>query len=434
MLEFSWFVCGVLYFLLYSYLFSKFVCEEKFRLNYFLIISISIAVSICCFVVNGGFSYLRPYVTHLFSFIILKINYKKSFVKTLIGLFGIIFLILISELVYGLIIVFIFDLNIQELNSNTLGYLCSNISIILLCLLFSLLPKIGKLFRGIVSWYNENEYKSLVLFVFFFLTIAIFILYSNFIKFVPSSVLFLTNLFCIGVFVFVIGFFKEKSNNNRIISEYDQLLEYVKVYEKTIEEKSKNQHEYKNQLILIKGMVNKTNKKVNKYLDELLNNEHDDYDTEMLKKLQYLPQGGLKGLIYYKVEEMIDKKIDVFVDISESLKNVRVTKKLKNNLQDISKIIGVYLDNAIEAVNEADKKYIVIEANVENGNIVFTFSNTYKKHIDLSRMDNEGYSTKGKGKGYGLSLVKDIISKNSIFKQERQLNGIYYVQKLYIKK
>ena len=260
-----------------------------------------------------------------------------------------------------------------------------------------------------------------------------FLLYNNFIKILPSSFLLITNLFCIGVFVFVLGYFKEKTNNNRITSEYEKLLNYVKVYEQTIDEKSKKQHEYKNQLILISGMV-KT-KKVKDYINDLINEEQDDKNVELIRRIQYLPQGGLKGLIYYKVEEMINRGIDVYVDISPKLDDKKVKKVIKDNLHDISKIMGVYLDNAIEAVNEADKKYIVIDASVEKGNIIFSFSNTYKGCVNLSKLDKEGYTTKGNGKGYGLSLVKDIINKKKdIFSSERQVNGPYYVQKLYIKK
>lgn len=47
-------------------------------------------------------------------------------------------------------------------------------------------------------------------------------------------------------------------------------------------------------------------------------------------------------------------------------------------------------------------------------------------------MDKQGYSTKGKSRGYGLSLVQDILNKSAYLKQEREMNGIFYVQKLII--
>ena len=180
-------------------------------------------------------------------------------------------------------------------------------------------------------------------------------------------------------------------------------------------------------------MINKNNKKAIKYIDELFQNEIEDENIEILKKLQYLPQGGLKGLIYYKLEEMMNKKISVYVDISSELKKTNCKKQLNNNLRDISKILGVYIDNAIEATLSSEPKYIIIEGYLDDNDIVFSISNTYKGNIELNKVDKEGYTTKGEGKGYGLSLVKDIINKNSYLNQERLLNGIYYVQKLYIR-
>ena len=44
------------------------------------------------------------------------------------------------------------------------------------------------------------------------------------------------------------------------------------------------------------------------------------------------------------------------------------------------------------------------------------------------------YTTKGKGHGYGLPVVKDIISKNENLRIAREINGDYYISKLYIKK
>lgn len=432
MLEVSWFVCGMLYFLLYCYLFSKLArIPNKFdKKNLIKIILFSFGLGM----INGLFQsgkyyYLRPYFIHIYTFIGFIFIYHQKFIKTLIGILGCIIICCLSEFFFGFLSVVVFNADIVKFNNYWLGYLISNIGILLLNIVISKLSLTKKIFTNIFEWYNENELKTLFLFAFTSMTIIDIFLYNNFKAFLPSSILWWTNLLFIGVILFIIGFFKEKSNNNRIIAEYDQLLEYVKNYEKLIETKSKNQHEYKNQLILIQGMIK--NKEAISYIDELLKNEKEDQNVELLKKLQYLPQGGLKGLIYYKIEKMIDKKIDVYVDIASNLKN---TKVLKDNLQDISKIIGVYLDNAIEAVEKADKKYIIIESYIEDVNIVFSFSNTYKGNIDLNKVDKEGYTTKGEGKGYGLSLVRDIIEKNNKFSQKRELNGIYYVQKLYIKK
>lgn len=432
MLEVSWFVCSILCFFINAYLFCK-VQNNKFRIDLKLILMALFLGILYYTLTKLNLAYYRPLIIHTYYYICFKIVYKDSYFKTLIGLLYAVILVSLAEIIFDFIMIFIFKINITLFNQVWWCFLLANLCIFVVSILLTKIRHLKKIFKNIVSWYNKNNFKSFLFLIILLILMLTFILYNNFVEILPSSLLLVTNLFCIGVLVFVLGYFKEKTNNNRITSEYERLLNYVKVYEQTIDEKSKKQHEYKNQLILISGMV-KT-KKVKDYINDLINEEQDDKNVELIRKIQYLPQGGLKGLIYYKVEEMINRGIDVYVDISPKLDDKKVKKVIKDNLHDISKIMGVYLDNAIEAVNEADKKYIVIDASVEKGNIIFSFSNTYKGCVNLSKLDKEGYTTKGNGKGYGLSLVKDIINKKKdIFSSERQVNGPYYVQKLYIKK
>ena len=150
--------------------------------------------------------------------------------------------------------------------------------------------------------------------------------------------------------------------------------------------------------------------------------------------MKYVPQGGLKGLLYYKIQEMLKEDVKIFVDVSPELEKSTNSRIINKLLGDVSKVIGVYIDNSIEAVRNLKEKYIVIEFYIENKNIVFSISNNYNGSIDIDKVDREGYTTKGTGHGYGLSLVRDIIDKNDKLSQKRELNGIYFVQKLYIKK
>lgn len=433
MLVVSWFICCIFSFVVYNYLFCK-LTNMEFKINKKLML-FSFLMCFVYYIINReSFLYIRPYVINIYIYICFILLYKQKFMKTLIVYLCILLLSFVSELAYDVVVIFLFNIKLQDFVLLWYGYLVSNVLIYTLCLILYRIPIMKKIFSNIINWYNQNEFKSIIIFVVLCMIILTFFLYNNFIKVLPNQLLWLTNMFCIAVMFFVVNYFKEKANNNRIVSEYDQLLKYVNKYEKVVEDKSKRQHEYKNQLVLIKGMINKTNKKAIEYIDSLYEEEKDDSNLEMLKKLQYLPSGGLKGLIYYKLEDMKDKKINVFVDISPKVKNVKVNKKLDSNLKDISKVIGVYLDNAIEASVHSKEKYIVLEIYLDKDEWVFSLSNTYKGEIDLNRIDKEGYTTKGSGKGYGLSLVKDIIEHNSDLRQERELRGIYYTQKLYMKK
>lgn len=432
MLIISWFVCSFGYFFLYSYLFSKILSKDKFKIDLQNVIFATIISVINVILLKYDFGYIRPYIIHIYLFGALIFIYKKSFVKTLLTLLSILLMVCLSEMILGIILIFLFNVNTDEFSKIWFNYVFCNIFEFTMVMVLIRLRFFKKIINNIICWYKENEYKSLVFLVLLALTIVIFLLYNNFIMALPNSILWLTNVFCLAVLIFIIGFFKEKSNNNKIIYEYDQLLDYVKVYEKLLEEKSKNQHEYKNQLIIIRD-TNKKDDRV-KYINNLLNIKDSTEDSEWLNKLKYIPQGGLKGLIYYKIQIMLKNNVSIFLTVSEELKEPKLWKNFDKNLSNISKIIGVYLDNAIEAVNDAKEKFIIISVYLEKNNIIFEISNTYKGTIDMSRIDKEGYTTKGNGKGYGLSLVKDIISKNDNLEQKRILNGIYYVQQLCIKK
>ena len=433
MLTVSWFLCGILYTFFYCYLFSNLVCNTPFFVTKKIVV-LSIVFSIIYFLIlkiNSGI--MQPYLTHIVMFLILMFVYKETITKTLIGELSIFIILFIIELIYGYVILLFFGKSAASEMSDWVVYFFSNCLIFTLGLLVSKMRFLKKFISIILVWYKDNDFRKLVALVVLAMAIGIFTLYNNFIKLLPISVLLVADLFGLGIFAFVIGFFYEKSNNNKISMEYNQLLNYVKIYENEIEEKNKNQHEYKNQLIVIRSLINSRNHKAIEYIDKQLDSEIESEDRSWLNKLKYVPQGGLKGLIYYKIQEMMKDNITIFVDISPQIQQIKNNKNINKYLEDISKIIGVYLDNAIQAVRELAEKYIILEIYLDEEFIIFSLSNNYQGVIDIKKFDKEGYTTKGYNHGYGLCLVRDIISNNHNIYQKREMNGIYYVQKLCVK-
>ena len=367
----SWLVIGIIYNYFYCYIYSRFNNKEKFRLD-----GKKISIIIFVSLINSlALFYPSMIVKILFKYVwivlMFKIIYKDSFSKCLITSFLIYVVLSISEMLFSIIFISILRTKIEFYKTSFTGIILSNFIIVL--------------------------------------------------------------LFFLGVVVFILGYLVERTNNAKLAMEYDQLLDYVKTYEEVIEEKSKNQHEYNNQLILIREMLGNRNKKVKEYIDQILSIENEQSKGNWLNKIKNIPNGGLKGLIHYKIVEMEKKKIKLYIDINENVNNKKTNKYLRDNLNDISKIIGVYLDNAREAALKSKEKYIIIEAECNKDKLNFSISNTYKGGINLSKIDNAGYSKKGKSRGYGLSLVHDIINRRNDVEQYREFNGIYFVQHVCLK-
>lgn len=434
MLMFSTYIMCLTYNLLYCYMFSKYVLKEKFRINKRMLVICGILAIFLSINFYYNKTPLKPFVSHIIEFLSIKLSYNESFIKSLIGLLITFIIISISELLFSLLFINIVGIKIYELNTTVNGVLFGNLQVIIITLIICNIKQIKNIFVSIIT--NTTENRGIYLFGLIILSLSAvtFMLYVTAYQNVSSTYLILINLFFISVYVFMIGFFVQKSNNNKLTNKYDQLIDYSMTYEQELVKRSKKQHEYKNQLVIIKSMIEDKDDEVIDYINDILHDNDKNKDTKWLTRLTNIPLGGLKGLIYYKINEMISKGIDVNLEVSESLNKKSLWKNYSENSQDISKIIGVYIDNAIEAASLSISKEVEIQFYLENNNIVLCLGNTFIGNIDLSKIDNEGYSTKGNNRGYGLSLAKDILSKHSdILESEKTIIHNYYVQNLIIK-
>ena len=190
-----------------------------------------------------------------------------------------------------------------------------------------------------------------------------------------------------------------------------------------------NRHEYKNQLAVLQNLVK--NKEAKRIISEMINISS-KVDSECFEKLRYLPKGGIKGLIYYKMIVSYNKNVNLAIDISKD-----VTKSLSklNEAQRkvLTKLIGIFFDNAIEAAEKTRKKLVNIEIYKIDNRLNFVFTNNYaKKDIKSIRNQHRGYSTKGEGRGNGIYFATKIIKKNPWVSGERIIMDNFYIQKIIV--
>lgn len=273
------------------------------------------------------------------------------------------------------------------------------------------------------------RYKLIFILVVSILCI-IYIFYSTF-QLGTNSADKLLCFFSIAVIVLVLCYsFMQAYNNNKLISEYDNLLSFIKKYEVEIDNQRMLRHETKNQLLTIKSKIidNEKNSEIISYIDEIINDDrrvnHSDY-----AKLKYLPSNGIKGLFYFKLSLAQDKGIKVGVSISKGIENSFLNDLDSANFNQIGKVLGVYLDNAIEAAYKSKNKMIGVEVFQDNNKIIFVISNSYNANEKMI-----GRTSKGPGRGYGLLLASNIISSNNKLSSSTEITDDLYIKKLVIKK
>ena len=223
-------------------------------------------------------------------------------------------------------------------------------------------------------------------------------------------------------------YFKENQTLQELSNKYNEMFNYLEKYEKELNEKRKIIHDYKNQLIVINGYIG-DNHKLKEYVLELIEDEKKNKENSMVENIDKLPK-GLKGLIYYKLSH-IDQKINIILQVNNSLKKFdNINPKLS---KDVLKIVGILLDNAIEAVDSETYKFIDIEFSIEKNKFIMYMKNSCTNNIKLSNVMETGFSTKCKNRGYGMALIRDILIKNKNINLDINIENDEFIAKLEVK-
>lgn len=304
----------------------------------------------------------------------------------------------------------------------------SNVLFCIILLVTCYKTKLGDILEKVINKISDKK-QTKIIFFFILMLIAMSILVSISSENFSISTMFTTNfLLFIILFLLIIILFTERNSYDKLSDEYDSLFEYVKIFEDWIEKERFIRHEYKNQLAVLSAMTKekKIKEKISSFIDEIIN-----IDEDMIQSLSGLPSGGLKGLLYYKIAVAKKQKVNIEVDVNDKI--ARLFKKLDDNqILILSKLIGVYCDNAIEAAVETRKKIVSIEIYSFDNIINIAISNTFNTTEDITRRNEKGFSTKGDGRGNGLYYASKILNKNKwIIENQKIVNNIY-VQKLLI--
>lgn len=348
---------------------------------------------------------------------IYKININESFIYA----FNTEIIITCSELFISILMV-MFGVSSKDIINNYLLNMIANILIAIFSVLLIMIPLVRKLFNKILNLFKTKKYLNKLLYI--FLLVLYLLMARNGLSLVFKSNYYINILFLVLIIIIISLIIKAEARYDKVSSENKQMLNYVTKYEKIITEQGKANHEFKNQLMVIYGYAKMNSPKLIEYIESTIEDARKTQSSYLISQLNKFPDGGIKGLLYYKLSVMNDLKIKYEINVEQGIKSK--LKKLSIDMnKDITKILGVLLDNSIESSSKCKDKKIIISVTKEKNAVLFTIQNTYKGEIDIKRIGT-GYTTKGKGHGYGLKLINDLVSKNTDFNIKNYIDNNYY--------
>ena len=129
---------------------------------------------------------------------------------------------------------------------------------------------------------------------------------------------------------------------------------------------------------------------------------------------------------YYLAESKgITVNLEIFIDLRE----------LRIKIYEFTRILGILMDNAIEAASECNEKIInvAIRKDFHSERQLLIIENTYlNKQIDTEKIYEKGYSTKEHNTGIGLWEVRTILKKNENLNLFTSKNEKFFSQQLEI--
>lgn len=411
------------------YLISNFFNIKFSKKQAFIYIASTVITALIAnYVIAWPFNIVLNYSSaFIILFFIMKLNFIQSLIATL-------FPSIVFNLAVNLIANPYLDLlkiNLEQSATIAIYRIPFVLLAYLIVFIFCLILKYKKITINILENFDKRTKTIITLnFIFGFLNIFLQgVLSVRYIDILPIEFTFFN--FISLLFYFGLSFYSLAKIMNLVTTT--QKLENEKEYNKTLHILHDSvrgfKHDFDNIVTTI-GVYIKTNdmKGLEKYYSQL------EEDCEKVNNLYILNPDiinnpGIYNLLTTKYSEAIEKGIKVNLTFLLDLNNLHM------KIYEFARMLGILLDNAIEAASESDEKVlnIVFRNDSKNNRNIVLIENTYKdKNVNIDEIFNKGVTGKENHTGLGLWEVKQILKKNNNINLYTNKNDTYFSQQLEI--
>ncbi len=371
------------------------------------------------------------FVNYFFIILLQYLVFSKPFLKSI---FSSVTTLVVYNLIGMLIskpFLLIFQIESSQLNSILLYkliYLLIVYALNLLCIF--VFKNINTKFEFPDYIDNENKSNIIITLCFGILTIIIqSITLFYYVDNLPIHITFLN--FLIALIYFIISIYS-LNKSFKLIST-SQKLETANKYNKSLGILKDNircfKHDFDNIVTTIGGYIRTDDMEGLKEYYLQLEDDCQRVNNLFLLTPNIINNDGIYNLLIKKYDKAESKNIKFNMTFLLDLTTLRM------KIYEFARILGILLDNAIEASSESDEKVInlIFKDDTENNRQLIIIENTYKdKNINTEKIFEKGVSSKENHTGIGLWEVRKLISKNNNVNLHTSVTEKYFSQQLEI--
>ena len=403
--------------------------SKKYKIIYVVIVGI-VAFLSRTFIPN-------PYATFLNMLTVLisiKLIFKVSWIKVLISEFILITVSSILELFMFSFYQSVFHLSQSDILYIPFNRIFCSLSIYLCVYIIYRISKYWKLHIKLENMDKKNKILFIANALSGILTICtqfyLIVFYSDKMPIAVTvlSIVTLITYFFISIYNIL---------NTTKLATTSQNLEEAQLYNKTLillhDSMRGFKHDFNNIVQGIGGYIETNNMEgLKKYYSQLLK------DCNRVNNLTALNPNvvnnpaiyNIMAAKHHKADEIgVEINLGVFIDLNEIEKYMKI--------YEFTRILGVLMDNAIEAAEECEEKVVHVSFRKEENRkrLVIVIENTYKnKDINIDKIFQKDFSTKSKKTNSGLGLweVRQILKKNNNLNLYTTKNDEFFIQQFEI--
>ncbi|MGC7642400.1 quorum-sensing sensor histidine kinase AgrC [Staphylococcus epidermidis] len=305
-----------------------------------------------------------------------------------------------------------------------------NLSLILAHLFKHLLIKLRYIYLYISKrYYFIISFVLAIAFIYFYIISQTNLQENNSLKF--YAIIFVSVIVFLSLVILLLSAFAlREMKYKRKLQEIEAYYEYTLRIESINNEMRKFRHDYVNILTTLSDYIREDDMPgLRKYFNENIVPMKDKLKTRSIKMngIEKLKVREIKGLITTKIIQAQEKRIPISIEVPDEIDRIDM------NTVELSRIIGIIVDNAIEASENLEEPLINIAFIDNEESVTFIVMNKCSNDIPkIHELFEQGFSTKGDNRGLGLSTLKELTDSNENVLLDTVIENGYFVQKVEI--